>query len=325
MTLEQAARILGVRVFSLAGPKGDGRRAYCNEEGAYLGLGTALVERVPVAGRAVCFMPRSDAALARLLAKAYGRKVNVARLSLSLGAVARALERGDMALANIALVHAELDPLPDENAAKRLAKADRILRAESNAPRRATRTGLAKTGFNPDETRVPAGDPDGGQWTDGADSAAEIDPHSSDPPQRTVRQRLTAEQVGNIVFNETRSLSGAGIDEARNALAHAIRNGEDAPGPTGIPPRTAPSKVKTVPPSEAATYQSIQDTAAQADTDRANGVDPTQGATHFNMTVGVPQTSPFYGAHIRSYGPFNNSAPNPQVPGKTGVYINLFE
>jgi len=177
-----------------------------------------------------------------------------------------------------------------------------------------------------DESRVPAGDPAGGQWTDGGgSSAANGNPHSSDPPQRTVRQRLTAEQIGNIVFNETRSLSGAGIEEARNALAHAIRNGEDSPGPTGIPPRTAPPKVGAIPPSEATTYQNIQDTVAQADMDRANGVDPSQGATHFNMTVGAPQTSPFYGAHIRSYGPFNNSAPNPQVPSKTGVYINLFE
>ncbi len=33
----------------------------------------------------------------------------------------------------------------------------------------------AKAGFNPDQPRVPAGDPDGGQWTDGGGGSASID------------------------------------------------------------------------------------------------------------------------------------------------------
>jgi hypothetical protein len=172
---ELSAVFPGARCYRLAGPKGDGRHAYCNETGAYLGLGTALVERVVDASGVVRFMPRSDVALARLLAKAYGREVNVTRLSLSLASVARALERGDLTLANIALVHAELDPLPDEAAAQRLAKTDQVLRAEQRALsqsrlRRADKSGVAKAGFNPDEPRVPAGQSGGGDWTQDEDA-----------------------------------------------------------------------------------------------------------------------------------------------------------
>ena len=76
-------------------------------------------------------------------------------------APSRALDRGDLTRANIALVHAELDPLPDEAAAERLAKVDLALR------KRAVR----KAGFDPNEPRVPAGETGGGEWTDGGRSA----------------------------------------------------------------------------------------------------------------------------------------------------------
>jgi hypothetical protein len=160
----------GVRVFRLAGPAGDGRHPYCNEHGAYLGRGTALLARVRDASSVAHFVPRSEAALTRLLSKAYGRAVDAGRLMPSLGTVARALDRGDMALANIALVQAEIDPLPDEAAAERLAKADRYARAAEKIQRRARQLrAIAKAGFDPDQPRVPAGQSGGGEWTGGGD------------------------------------------------------------------------------------------------------------------------------------------------------------
>jgi hypothetical protein len=81
----------------------------------------------------------------------------------SLRAVASALEKGNLTLANILLVHAEIDPLPDEAAATRLAKADRALR---RAPGERTRLRRSNPDWA-DEARQPQGVPEGGQWTSG--------------------------------------------------------------------------------------------------------------------------------------------------------------
>jgi hypothetical protein len=49
-----------------------------------------------------------------------------------------------------------------------------------DAPRltRSVTTRLAKDGFDPDEPRVPAGNPDGGQWTGEGDADGNIEPHA---------------------------------------------------------------------------------------------------------------------------------------------------
>ncbi len=168
MSFEQAAIFPGVRIFRLAGPTGDGRHAYCNETGAYLGRGTALLERVADRYGRAHFVPRPQATFERLLLGGYGRKIDGARFAASLGAVARVLDRGDLALASIALVQAEIDPLPDEAAAERLVKADRAARAAEKIQRRARQLrAVAKAGFNPDESRVPQGQSGGGEWTAG--------------------------------------------------------------------------------------------------------------------------------------------------------------
>lgn len=162
--IDEIARTFpGVRVFRLAGPQGDGRHAYCNESGAFLGRGTPLLERVVDSAGCTRFRPRDPTTLARLLRLGYGREVETARLMSRLGAVGSALEKGNLALANILLVHAEIDPLPDADAAERLAKADRPLRLAPTARPRLRRD-------NPDwadEPRQPQGVPEGGQWTAG--------------------------------------------------------------------------------------------------------------------------------------------------------------
>lgn len=46
---------------------------------------------------------------------------------------------------------------------------------------------LHKAGFRPDEPRVPAGSPDGGQWTDGGGAASSSRTGSSDRPSRILQ------------------------------------------------------------------------------------------------------------------------------------------
>ena len=73
-----------------------------------------------------------------------------------LAAVARALDAGDRSMAAIALVQAELPPLPDAARAARMAAAD----------------GIAKE-FDPNEPRIPAGSgSESGEWTTDGDSGS---------------------------------------------------------------------------------------------------------------------------------------------------------
>ena len=153
------------RAFRLAGRKGDGRHAYANPNGAFLGRGVPLLER----DRWGRWKPRDRAVLERLFTKGYGTPIDLGWPMRQLGYVAHALNKGDLCLASISLVHMELSPLPSIDRARAMAKADGM---------------LAK--FNPDwenEPRVAAGDPAGGQWTDGAstdDPPAAANEHGHD-------------------------------------------------------------------------------------------------------------------------------------------------
>lgn len=143
-----------IREFSLAGGSGDGRRPYLNSEGAFIGLGTPILER-DAAGR---WRPRDTSELGWLLKSGYGNTVDKSRIERGLGQVARALNKGDLSLASIALVHCELPSLRSLEDAKRMAKTDGL---------------LAK--YNPDwidEPRVPAGETGGGEWTDESSGGA---------------------------------------------------------------------------------------------------------------------------------------------------------
>jgi hypothetical protein len=141
-----------LRKYSLAAAGGDGRRAYVNGEGAFLGSGVPLLER-DAYGR---FRPRDPAVLEALLAKGYGAPVELGWHAARLRHVAEALNKGDLALAGISLVHLDLPPLPSDEHAQAMAEADGL---------------LAK--FNPDQPRAPKGDANGGQWVGGdADEAA---------------------------------------------------------------------------------------------------------------------------------------------------------
>lgn len=137
------------RQFKLASPRGDGRHPYVNADGAFIGRGVPLLERDPL-GR---WRPRDGATLARLLAIGYGATFELEWRAAQLRGVTAALNEGDLVLAGISLVQMQLPALPCAGNARAMAIADGLLGK-----------------YNPDwgdEPRVPAGNPDGGQWTDG--------------------------------------------------------------------------------------------------------------------------------------------------------------
>lgn len=149
-----------VREFRLAQSEGDGRHAYINEDGAFLGLGVPLLERDTLSK----WRPRNRALLERLFAKGYGIPVDLRWRITQLDYVAQALNKHDFSLASISLVRTELPPLPSAKQAWVMAKAD----------------GLAvKYGSTwENEPRIPAGNSGGGQWA--TDSNGNVVPVETD-------------------------------------------------------------------------------------------------------------------------------------------------
>jgi hypothetical protein len=131
---------------------------------------------------------------------------------------------------------------------------------------------------------------------------------------------LTDTEIQNIVFNETRSLSGPSIAQARENIANAIINGDNHPPR----PPSAPTTVGDIPPAEQITYDSCGLAVAKARRDQAAGCDPTQGAIHFNFRPN-DSTDPFQGHALKTQsGPLNNSYPTDDLPA-TGVYSNTYQ
>lgn len=130
---------------------------------------------------------------------------------------------------------------------------------------------------------------------------------------------LTTTQIANIIFNETQSLSGPGIEQARINIALTLLNAESQ---GKARPMTAPDSA-TVPPVEKAIYADCLKAAQQAVADRKKGADPTKGATHFNFRSNS-SPNPFFGFPLRTQmGPLRNSYPTPALPA-SGVYANTY-
>lgn len=159
------------------------------EDGLVLGAGTILAKRrTNRAGMPELALDGAEERILALLAVAYGKAVGPSVLG-NIRRASAAWRNGETALALIPLARSRLPKLPDEeNAPFRLFAADRVL-AAGLAPRELLKacgldTGpldLLKAGYNPEEPRVPAGNPDGGQWTYGEAGGAE--PESSARPQ----------------------------------------------------------------------------------------------------------------------------------------------
>jgi hypothetical protein len=143
-----------VRSYRL-GPRG-GPSLACDEDGVALGSVTLVSVTLDAGGNRRCDVRRPDQ-ITRLLNLAYGPHPEAVaeRLQRGLRRVATALEEGDLAGAGIEAVMLRLPDVDAEGLSKLAAFAD-----------------LEKGGTSwQDEPRVPAGQPEGGQWTAGGEAA----------------------------------------------------------------------------------------------------------------------------------------------------------
>ena len=152
--------------------------------------------------------------------------------------------------------------------------------------------------------------------------------------QQQAQQRinlLTVEQIGNIVFNETQSLSNSGkenvsLDQARDTIAHTIINTDVKYGADRDKiARTAPSTVsERAIKGNPAAYKSSQEAARQAYAESQRGVDPTGGSIRFNLRGNASRANFQKIQPIKTQsGPYNNSYPSGGLPG-SGVYVNTY-
>jgi hypothetical protein len=159
------------------------------EDGLVLGSETVLAKR-RCGGRqrdSALALSGAEERIVALLSVAYGKAIGPAVLG-NLHRASAAWQDGETCLALIHLAHAGLPRLEDDEADFRLSAAHRLL-ASGIAPRDLLEAcdidtaplDLLKAGFNPDEPRVPAGNPDGGRWTtgDGAEGASSRAGHSA--------------------------------------------------------------------------------------------------------------------------------------------------
>ena len=118
---------------------------------------------------------------------------------------------------------------------------------------------------------------------------------------------LTVKEIAAIVFNETRSLSGEKVGQARKEVAHAIINadkkwGEKRDRLAGTAPKTA-----NPPEAEKTTYDACMQIVKGSVKEDEDGIDPTNGAFFFNFRK-TDSTSDFQGKkNHTSTGPLNNS------------------
>ena len=130
---------------------------------------------------------------------------------------------------------------------------------------------------------------------------------------------LVDSQIANIVFNETRSLSGAQITDARVNVAHAIMNANV----NGSMPVMA-SKMARVPRVELSAFSSCVAAVQTARNNVKEGTDPTSGATNFNFRKNASRAD-FFGLKLMtSVGPLDNSYQTEELP-KSGIYANTYK
>ena len=129
-------------------------------------------------------------------------------------------------------------------------------------------------------------------------------------------------QLAAIVYNETASLSGSGINAARLDIAYVALN---RPQPGGVAPdKFTPSAISAIvgrdPPALAAYISSWM--AAWCASSYPQ-YDPTHGAQYFNLRPDK-SSKPFEGEPLLiQNGPFNNSVPSKLLPS-SGIYVNVY-
>ena len=139
-------------------PRGAANNGVCvDADGAMLGPEWVLIQRTP---HGFAPLARDDAA--NLQKCILGGERDPDWLFRQSQRIATALDCGEMALAQIYGLYIPVSDIDGSLAAG---------------------VALRKAGFNPDEPRIPAGQPGGGEWTTGGDAATAL--QSSPPPDRT--------------------------------------------------------------------------------------------------------------------------------------------
>jgi hypothetical protein len=111
---------------------------------------------------------------------------------------------------------------------------------------------------------------------------------------------LSTTQIANIIFNETQSPSGNGIDKARVNIAMTIHNAQKTQ--KHLPMMAAITA--NVPVAVKAIYAQCLAAAQTAAVNDRNGTDPTNGATNFNFRSSL-STEPFFGLKL-----YNQTGPS---------------
>ncbi|MGA9854688.1 MAG: RHS repeat-associated core domain-containing protein [Gammaproteobacteria bacterium] len=143
---------------------------------------------------------------------------------------------------------------------------------------------------------------------------------------------LNNTQIGNIIFNETRSEHGALIDVAREVATDVVINGDEELGVSR--PQTAKDTLneKGLSKKENNTLGNIRKLVTTVRTQRAQGVDLANGAIHFNLRD--PARLEQYSKTLNSWkfglppmtklGPFTNSFPTKDL-GPTNNWFETYE
>jgi RHS repeat-associated protein len=127
---------------------------------------------------------------------------------------------------------------------------------------------------------------------------------------------FTQQQLQNIIYNETASLSGPGIDAGSVAIAYVLQNRSNAGINGGVASdaltQSAQSAIQNGVPAAVAAYNRAAAAAAKAIDCPSN--DPTGGALHFNLR-GNASVGPWLGLPaypmLLQFGPLNSKRPDP--------------
>jgi hypothetical protein len=154
----------------------ESRGLRCDRDGLFL-AGEPLLER----DSQDQFQPRPSTEIRKILSNTYRAETDWASRIRSVGVVAKALNKGDVARAMMAAV---LMKMPDPDDAIRIADVD---------------AALAKAGFNPDEPRD-----EHGRWTSGTSDEGRLIPVQIDPP-------IAGPMIGPLFGEGAAPLFGEGV------------------------------------------------------------------------------------------------------------------
>ena len=181
------------RLIKAGEPGPDNRGIYCDDDGVFIGPDCALIGTETDCAGHTSYMLRPRSEIAHLLDAGYRTHLGLDSVLSWLNVIAKALDDGDMALAQIAALQVGLPELLDGAASERMAVADRLLKA----------------GFNPDEPRDWHG-----RWTTGGDAGGQPQRQLADHAQ--TQAAAQAKPSNHVHFSGWDKL----LPRARIGLAH---------------------------------------------------------------------------------------------------------